>query len=39
MVVNKKIIYLVMDNTVCHGRNDAMVDYSEFMTAEYNISV
>ena len=38
-VVNEEIIYLVMDNARDNKTNESMLEYSEYMAANYNIVV
>ena len=38
-VVDEVIIYLVMDNAVGHGVNESMLEYIEYLGANYNIVV
>ena len=38
-LVDKDIIYLVMDNAGGHGENEAMLEYSEYLEENYNIVV
>ena len=38
-MVDKEIIYLVMGNVGEHGVNEAMLEYSEYLAAKYNILV
>ena len=38
-VFNEEIIYLVMDNTGGHGKNEAVLEYSKYLAANYNIVV
>ena len=38
-VVYEEIIYLVMDNKEGHRKNEAVLDYSEYLAVNYNIVV
>ena len=38
-VANEEIIYLVIDNAAGYGTNEAVLDYSEYLAANYNILV
>ena len=38
-VVNKEIIYLVMDNTGGHETNESVLEYSVYLEEKYNIVV
>ena len=38
-VVDEEIIYLVVDNAGGHGANEAVLEYSEYLTANYNIVI
>ena len=38
-VVDKEIIYMVIDNMIGHGTNEAGLEYSEYLVENYNILV
>ena len=38
-VVDKEIIYLVMDNAGGHGKDESVLEYSDYLSENYNIVV